>query len=187
MLLDSLLRERPTLESAMQGILVWSNVEVDPPKWVVQSIVSSYYLIGLVPYLLYESDKGVRLDLCLPTLDVHSLRRYALTALNERLLAMPEFWWLFQRYQPIRLGDLGRHFAEVNGLGLDDVGNRLRMLTNIGAARRLPDGRFCLTSLGEEFADRLKRKPNPALSSDHDSDWPLGADDGLDRAELSVW
>lgn len=187
MLLCSSLSEHSILEDIVRNILNWSSVEVIPPKWVVQSILSSYYLIGLIPYLLYESDNMMDCHLCFPKGDVHAVRRHALVAFSERLSGMPAFWWLFQQYQPMKLSDLGRQFTAVNGTGLDDVANRLRVLVSIGAARRHPDGRFSLTLLGEEFASRLKLKSTPCLSIGQSSNQSMSTDDALDWADLLVW
>jgi RNA polymerase sigma factor (sigma-70 family) len=139
-------------------MLKWANMESEPQKWFAQTILSAYYLVDLIPYTFYFGGDNPVLRCTLPTASIQELRYHCLSTLTERLVAMPEFWWLFQQNQPVRPADLGEQFADIHPYGLDDVLQRLRLLASLGAAQKLRYGEYRLTPLGEECANRWKRE-----------------------------
>ena len=152
----------------------------------MQSMLASYYLVGLIPYVFYFDNSDQRLECTLAEMDIHALRRYCLQTFTERLIAMPEFWWTFQRYQPIRPSALGEQFADVHPLGFDDAMNRLIILNSLGASQKLSNGRYCLTSLGEELADQWKRFPTLSPSVDKVQEQAISHENDLDLIDLTV-
>lgn len=139
-------------------MLDWAGADTEQQNWFVQAILSSYYLMDLIPYVFYFGGDNSILHCTLPATNIQELRFHCLKTLTERLMAMPEFWWLFQQHQPARPTDLGEHFADIHPYGLDDVLQRLRLLTSLGAAQKLRYGEYRLTPLGEECANRWKRE-----------------------------
>jgi hypothetical protein len=147
------------------GLVQWTGFSWPQPSWVCQSALSTYYLVGVVPYVFYGERKDDLVHLALPVTDLRSSRQYCLETLSRRLQAMPEFWWLLQRFQPIRVTDLAQLFVDVHPLALDDVANRLTILTGIGAVHRSSSGRYHLTRLGETTAKRWARQPEAAFTA----------------------
>ncbi len=140
-------------------MLQWAQADLEQQKWFLQSILSAYYLVGLIPYGFYFGDSNPVLTCALPDLSIQELRYHCLQTLTERLVAMPEFWWLLQKEQPARPSDLGDEFADIHPDGLDDVLHRLRILAGLGAAQKLKYGRYRLTALGEKCANMWKKQP----------------------------
>jgi hypothetical protein len=98
---------------------------------------------------------------------------------------MPEFWWLFQRYQAARPSALGVQFAEVHPFGLDDAVNRLSILTSFGATQRLTYGQYRLTRLGEELTDQWKQRPTFAHGVEATQE--AQPEDDLEPIDLAIW
>ncbi|MCZ7667420.1 MAG: hypothetical protein M5U34_09515 [Chloroflexi bacterium] len=82
---------------------------------------------------------------------------------------MPEFWWLLQQQQPARPADLGELFADIHPDGLNDVLQRLRLLTSLGATQKLKYGTYRLTPLGEECANLWKKEPVVEMAVEEDA------------------
>jgi len=139
-------------------MLHWAKVEDEPQKWFVQTILSAYYLVDLIPYVFTFGGENPILECTLPNIPIQELRYHCLAKLSERLVAMPEFWWLLQQHQPARPTDLGEMFADVHPYGFDDTLQRLRLLASLGAAQKLKYGEYKLTPIGEECANRWKRE-----------------------------
>jgi hypothetical protein len=141
-------------------MLKWIGGETSPSNWLKQSILNAYYLVGLIPYTFHFEGNDPVLSSTLPSLELPELRRYCLQKLTERLLVMPEFWWTIRQYQPGTISNFAEHFVEIHPLELDDVGNRLRLLTGLGAMKRLPYNRYQLTSFGASLAGEWARQPD---------------------------
>lgn len=139
-------------------MLAWAKADTTPQNWFVQSILSAYYLVDLIPYVFYFGGHNPMLPCTLPHGDIQELRYHCLDALTQRLVAMPEFWWLIQQHQPIRPVDLGELFADVHPHGLDDGLQRLRLLAGLGAAQKSKYGAYRLTPLGEVCANQWKNE-----------------------------
>lgn len=142
----------------LHHMLNWAKAEAEPQNWFLQTLLSAYYLVDLIPYVFYFGGENPVLQCTLPATSIQELRYHCLKSLTERLVAMPEFWWLLQQRQPARPTDLGELFADMHPYGLDDVLQRLRLLASLGAAQKLKYGEYRLTSLGEECANRWKRE-----------------------------
>lgn len=136
----------------------WAKTESEPQKWFAQTVLSAYYLVDLIPYTFYFGGENPILQCTLPKAGIQELRYHCLNTLTQRLMAMPEFWWLFQKNQPTRPADLAGQFADIHPYGLDDVWQRLRLLVSLGAAQRLKYGEYRLTPVGEACANRWKRE-----------------------------
>ena len=154
------LKYKPRTDQFLKDMFDWAGIPVTQPGWLQQSVLSAYYLVGLVPYVFCLDGNNLQLECTLPEMELHELRHHCLQKLTERLMAMPEFLWTFQRYQPTRPSELGEQFIEVHPLGLDDAINRLGILTSLGASQKLTYGRYRLTSLGEQLADKWKQRPS---------------------------
>jgi RNA polymerase sigma factor (sigma-70 family) len=179
------LRHRPTANHFLRRMFKWSGTSEVQPKWLQQNVLSAYYLVDLIPYTFCFDGSNPRLECTLPEMGLHELRRYCLQRLTERLMAMPEFWWTFQRYQPVRPSVLGEQFTEVHPLGLDDATNRLSILTSLGASQRLTYGQYRLTLLGEELADQWKQRPIFAHGAEIAQE--LQPEDDLEPIDLAIW
>jgi hypothetical protein len=143
----------------VHDMLEWAKAKSESQKWFLQSVLSAYYLVDLIPYVFYFGGQNPVLPCTLPHESVWALRYHCLEALTERLLVMPEFWWLLQQQQPVRPVDLGEVFVDIHPYGLDDTVQRLRLLASLGAAQKLKYGTYRLTSLGEDCANRWKKEP----------------------------
>jgi len=185
MIAREILRRQPTASQFFQEMFRWAGVAETQPKWFQQSVLSAYYLVGLIPYTFCFDGSNPRLECTLPEMGLHELRRYCLQKLTERLMAMPEFWWTFKRYQPARASALGEQFTEIHPLGLDDAINRLSILTSLGASHKLTYGQYRLTLLGEELADHWKRRPDFAHGAETVQE-PQPEDD-LEPIDLAIW
>ena len=137
----------------------WAGMIWPQPRWICQNVLLAYYLAGVIPYVFYADSEEQILTLTLPATDLQKLREYCLEALTRRLQAMPEFWWLLQHHQPVRVSELSQLFVNVYPLGLDDVSNRLSFLVGIGAVQKSSCGRYHLTQLGETMAELWGRSP----------------------------
>jgi RNA polymerase sigma factor (sigma-70 family) len=184
---SDVLKGRPSVSQFLQDMLKWAEAPVMLQKWYLQSILSAYYLVGLIPYVFHFGGDNPRLECTLPQLDIHGLRQYCLKKLTERLIAMPEFWWAFQRYQPIRPSALGERFIDIHPLDLDDTSNRLNILTSLGASQKLPYGRYRLTPLGEQLADYWKRRPTLSNGAEEAQDQSISFEDDLELIDLAIW
>lgn len=154
--------KQPTRTSKfLERMLEWSQSNTEQSNWYRQSMLNSYYLVGLIPYTFhFISGADPLLKNVYPASnDLQFLRRYSLIQLTERLAAMPQFWWILRRYQPGRITDFAEPFVEIHPLGLDDVANRLKLLAGLGAVKRLSYGKYQLSSFGEEMAARLMQQP----------------------------
>jgi RNA polymerase sigma factor (sigma-70 family) len=152
-LVDSL-----TARQFVRHMLNWAKTETDQQKWFMQSILSAYYLVDLIPYTFYFGEDNAVLSCTLPAGTIQELRYHCLESLTKRLIVMPEFWWLLQRQQPVRPVDLSELFADIHPTGLDDVLQRLRLLTSLGAVQKLKYGNYRLTLVGEECANQWKKE-----------------------------
>jgi hypothetical protein len=165
----------------------WTETSAPQKRWFQQSVLLSYYVVGLIPYVFLDDDIHSVLRSTLPELDIQEMRRYCLQVLTRRLVAMPESWWLFQRYQPVRPSDLCIHFVDTHPLGLDDAANRLSVLVSMGAAYKLTDGRYRLSALGEEAANQYGRRSMLAGAAEDAERRTDTGEDELDFAELAIW
>jgi hypothetical protein len=154
------LNQTPKTSPFLTYMLKWIGGETSPSNWLKQSILNAYYLVGLIPYTFHFEGNDPVLSSTLPSLELPELRRYCLQKLTERLLVMPEFWWTIRQYQPGTISNFAEHFVEIHPLELDDVGNRLRLLTGLGAMKRLPYNRYQLTSFGASLAGEWARQPD---------------------------
>lgn len=184
---SDVLKGQSPVAQFLHDMLKWAEAPVTQQKWYLQSILSAYYLVGLIPYVFHFGGDNPRLECTLPQLDIHGLRQYCLQELTERLIAMPEFWWAFQRYQPIRPSALGERFVDIHPLDLDDTSNRLNILTSLGASQKLPYGRYRLTPLGEQLADYWKRRPTLSNGVEVTQDQSISFEDDLELIDLAIW
>ncbi|GAB4528639.1 MAG: hypothetical protein Kow0063_04970 [Anaerolineae bacterium] len=183
---SDVLKGQPSVSQFLQDMLRWAEAPGMLQKWHLQSILSAYYLVGLIPYVFHFGGDNPRLECTLPQLDIHGLRQHCLQKLTERLLAMPEFWWVFQRYQPIRPSALGERFIDLHPLDLDDTSNRLNILTSLGASQKLSYGRYRLTPLGEQLADQWKRRPTLSNGTEMTQDQSIPLEDELELIDLAI-
>ncbi len=153
------LANRITAVKFLHQMLQWAQANTNQQKWFLQSILSAYYLTGLIPYTFSLDGSNPLLICTLPDLSIQELRYYCLQIFTERLVAMPEFWWLLQKEQPERPSALGDEFADIHPDGLDDVLHRLRILAGLGAVQKLKYGRYRLTPIGEKCANLWKKQP----------------------------
>ncbi len=182
MILREALQQSATTHTVLRALAKWAGLPWPQPRWICQGALSAYYVVGVIPYVFYAEDEEQRLPLTLPNTDLPTLRTYCLDVLSRRLQAMPEFWWVLQRHQPIQVGELVRLFVPAHPLELDDVANRLNLLTGIGAAQKSTyGGRYQLMRLGETLAARWARQPSHISTIISD---PLIEDD-WDFAEFS--
>ncbi len=123
-------------------------------------MLSAYYLVGVIPHIFYPDAKGNIVVSTMPHMGLQDLRRYCLRMMTQRLVAMPEFWWLIKRYEPARACDITGYVVDVHPLGLDDTSNRLELLTSIGALQKSRYARFQLTNLGRELASQFGEAPH---------------------------
>jgi hypothetical protein len=144
----------------LQQLLQWAGIIETQSTWFLQSVVSAYYTVGVLPYCFYSDKMSDTIVLTLPELGLQQLRRRCLQMMTKRLVAMPEFWWLLQRYEPARASDIAEHFVDIHPLSLDDTLNRLEMLTGIGATHKSEYSRFRLTSLGYDLANQYGKAPS---------------------------
>ena len=154
------LTSQPTTSDFLNQMLRWSQVDPPPATWHQQSLLNAYYIVGLIPYTFHYDGSNSNLHCTLADLSVSALRDYCLACVTERLLAMPQFWWLLRNMQPIRSTAFGDTFSDVHPHGLDDVLQRLYLLTALGATIKARHGDYRLTSLGERCANRWQRMPN---------------------------
>jgi RNA polymerase sigma factor (sigma-70 family) len=160
MILREALQQSATTHTALRALAKWVGLPWSQPRWICQGALSAYYVVGVIPYVFYVEDEEQPLTLTLPDADLPTLRTYCLDMLSRRLQAMPEFWWVLQRHQPIQVGELVRLFVPAHPLELDDVANRLNLLTGIGAVQKSTyGGRYQLTHLGETLAARWAQQP----------------------------
>lgn len=178
------LQEHPAASHFLASMLVWAQANQDSPPWYRQSILSAYYLVGLIPYVFCYAGDDPRLVSTLPQRDVPSMRQYCMETLTNRLVAMPEFWWQLRTRQPLRSTEIREAFSDIHPDGLDDALQRLHLLTSLGALQRLNYGYYRLTPFGETCAERLGQAPNLSTEADAvEYSAPL-VDDLLD---LSAW
>jgi RNA polymerase primary sigma factor len=170
-----------TAEKFVCYMLAWSKSDRDQQKWFMQNILSAYYLVDLIPYVFYFSGLNPVLTCTLPSGTIQELRYHCLATLTERLVAMPEFWWLMQQNQPIRPTDLGEIFIDFHPYGLDDTLQRLRLLASLGAVQKLRYGDYRLTTVGEDCANRWKKKPIIEIESIPESEYEN------DFIDFTIW
>lgn len=142
----------PTAREFAAHLLRWAGVDALPKTWVQQGVLSTFYLLGLIPYACIAGGDNPQLRSTLPQESVHALRRYCLATLTERLAEMRPFWGVLQRVSAARPSEIGELFAEFRPEGLDDSLHRLYVLKSLGAVERLPNGRYRLTALGQTCA-----------------------------------
>jgi RNA polymerase primary sigma factor len=154
------LQTQPTTSMFLDLMFKWAQANEQRSRWLEQSALSAYYLVGLIPYVFFDGGADPRLQDVLPHGNMQALRYTCLRNLTKRLTAMPEFWWLLQHRQPIRPQELGEEFADIHPFGLDDVLQRLYLLTSLGAAVRSSQGHYSLAGQGimaaKEWAVRPK-------------------------------
>lgn len=66
-------------------------------------------------------------------------------------------------------------------------GNRLNILTSLGAAQKLAYGRYRLTPLGEQMADQWRRRPAVSHSPEEAQDQSTPSEDDLELLDLAIW
>jgi RNA polymerase sigma factor (sigma-70 family) len=180
------LNQKPKTSDFLTYMLKWIGVEMSPANWLKQSILNAYYLVGLIPYTFhFEGDDPV-LSSTLPSLELSELRRYCLQKLTQRVMVMPEFWWTVRQYQPGTISNFAEHFGEVHPLESDDVGNRLKLLTGLGAVQRLPYGRYQLTSFGTSLAGEWARQPD-FNELETEADVEVKVEEDLGILDLGLW
>jgi hypothetical protein len=154
------LNRKPKTSDFLAYMLKWVGNETSPSSWVKQSVLNTYYLVGLIPYTFYFQGNDLVLTSTLPLLELSELRRYCLQKLTKRLVGMSEFWWVVRQYQPGTISGFAEYFVEIHPLELDDVVNRLKLLSSLGAIQRLPYGRYQLTSFGTSLAEDWAQQPD---------------------------
>ena len=107
-----MLKQELTVREFLEGILAWAGIEETQTTWFLQSMLSVYYLVGVIPYIFYPDAKGKIVVSTVPDMGLQDLRRYCLRMMTKRLMAMPEFWWLIQRYEPARACEITEHFVD---------------------------------------------------------------------------
>jgi len=155
-----ILKQELTVDQFLGEILSWAGTDESQSTWLLQSVLSAYYLVGVIPYIFYPDAKSDIIRSTAPEMGLQELRRYCLWMVTQRLVAMPQFWWLLQRYEPARACDITEHFIDVHPLELDDTSNRLELLTSIGALQKSRYARFQLTNLGQELISRYGEAPH---------------------------
>lgn len=155
-----ILKQELTVDQFLEKIFAWARVDESQSAWLLQSVLSAYYLVGVIPYVFYPDAKSDIIRSTVPEIGLQELRQYCLRMATQRLVAMPQFWWLLQRYEPARVCDITEHFIDVHPLELEDTSNRLELLTSIGALQKSRYARFQLTSLGQELASRYGEAPH---------------------------
>lgn len=153
-----LLEETLPVNEFLAQILEWAGSDVNQLDWLCQSYLTAYYLVGIVPYVFFPDSNERSLYCTLPEGNVHETRYFCLQKLNQRLVAMPGFWWYLHRHQPLRVTHLGELFVDAHPAGLYDAGNRLDILESLGAVLN-EYGHYRLTSLGEELAGMWAKRP----------------------------
>lgn len=155
-----ILKQELTVDQFLEKVFSWAGVDESQSAWLLQSVLSAYYLVGVIPYIFYPDVKSDIIRSTVPEIGLQELRRYCLRMVTQRLVAMPQFWWLLHRYEPARACDITEHFIDVHPMELDDTSNRLELLTSIGALQKSRYSRFQLTPLGRELASRLGEAPH---------------------------
>jgi hypothetical protein len=181
---NNFLKKRPAASEFLEFMLKWCGEETVQSNWFKQSTLNAYYLVGLIPYTFHSEGENPSLKSTLPLLELSELRKHCLQRLTERLIAMPEFWWVVRQYQPGKPGDFAEYFAEIHPFELNDVINRLRILAGLGVVLRLPYGRYRLTQFGAMMAEKLVRTPEfkDAEETPNESD-----EVDLDILDLALW
>lgn len=170
-----------TASQFLQTILGWAKADQSRQRWFLQNLLNAYYLVDLIPFTFHYSGENSVLECTLPVGSVQDLRYHCLKSLTDRLAAMPEFWRSFQLHQPIRPTDLGDRFSDIHPFGLDDVLQRLRMLTSLGAAHKSRYGHYRLSSLGEECANQWGKDTAVSMTA------PITMETVSDFVELAYW
>ncbi len=180
------LKRGPKVSEFLMYMLRWAGSETSLSTWLKQSILNAYYLVGLIPYTFHIQGNDPVLTSRLPLLDLSELRRYCLRKLTERLVAMPEFWWIVRQYQPGNSSAFARHFVGIHPLELNDVTNRLKFLTSLGAMQRLPYSRYHLTSFGLSIAREWASQPDfSELDTDVAVELPI--EEEFNILDLGLW
>lgn len=180
------LKYSPKTSDFLTYILRWVGSEAPLSSWLRQSFLNAYYLVGLIPYTFHFRGDDPVLTSTLPLLELSELRRYCLQKFTERLIAMPEFWWIIRQYQPGISSAFAEHFVEVHPLELDDVTNRLKFLTSLGAMQRLPYNRYRLTSFGISLAREWACQPDFS-KLDTDAATEFHAEEEFSILDLGLW
>ena len=141
----------PTVAEFLADMLAWWGVDTAARLWVRQSVLSAYYLLGVVPFT-FAGDSTTRLQAETSPPGAAELREYCQRALNERLVAMPTFLALLQQTSPARPKELAETFAPRHPYGLNDVAARLHLLTGLGVTERLPGGTYRPVGTGRAAA-----------------------------------
>jgi len=184
---SGILRQPVAAVRFLDQVLLWAESSALRSPWLLQSIMSSYYAVGLIPYVFLQ-DEPERLISINPEapLGLQELRLYCLDSLTGRVAAMREFWWLFLRHQPTSAAGLGSRLSDVHPLGLDDTSNRISILVSIGAARKTSYGRYQLTPLGEAIARDAAQLPAAGSQGGVDEQ-PDEVDQEYDLIDLGIW
>ena len=176
------LQQQPKVAKFLTYMLQWAGLPTSMATWQKQSILNGYYLVGLIPYTFYLDDDNSVIYSNLPDLDLMALREYCLITLNRRLVKMPEFWWVLQTYQPGNATDFANHFVNLHVEGLNDVNNRLNLLTGLGATQRSLYGKqYQLTTLGLQLSRQWAIMPEflPDESTDSEEEFSF--------SEMDLW
>jgi RNA polymerase sigma factor (sigma-70 family) len=180
-----LLKDEPTAKFFLDQITSWAGIEEKPSEWLCQSYLTAYYLIDLIPYVFFPDDHSQILHCTLPENDIQGIRNHCLEAINRRLVAMPEFWWLLRVHQPISITQISEKLSEAHPADLDDAGQRLTILTSFGAITK-EYAQYKLTQLGEKLADTWATRPHtPDISSEMSEKSTLDTDVWLDISDLA--
>jgi hypothetical protein len=177
------LADGPSAAEFVARMLDWWQIDAAVRLWVRQSVLSTYYLVGLVPYTFLNNDIP-RIYCDLPALSIPDTRRHCLRTLTARLSAMIDFWSLLHSAGSARPKDLADTFALIHPYGLNDLEARLNLLTGLGAVARQSTGTYKLTPLGESCAVEWSRHPGKYSDESAEEPVPVGTDDLLD---WSLW
>lgn len=149
----------PTAADLVTYLLRWAGAATPAKMWQRQGILSTYYLLDLIPYICIAGDRNSRLRSTLPAGDVAELRRHCLGTMTQRLAGMPTTWWLLQQSGAVRPVDLAQQMAVYCPDDPDDALHRFYILSGMGATARLPYGRYQLTPFGESCAAAWAQSP----------------------------
>jgi hypothetical protein len=161
------LKDENSAMQFLQKLLNWAGLSLEQPVWFLQNLLYTYYLVGLIPYTFLPGQKDCEIKLVMPDLSLGETRLYCLRNLTQRLILMPEYWQIALRLLPARPSALSDILTEIHPSGLNDSQHRLSLLSGVGAARKLQDGRYRLTTLGESMARKWGRQAPEAAIRDN--------------------
>jgi hypothetical protein len=146
------LEKQPTVDEFLNDILLWVGREGQKSERYLQNVLNAYYLVGLIPYVLYARRGTKRLySTFITTDDLQEVRRFCLTCFSKRLSKQDNFWHITPSIGPFRVQEL----SCVLNISLEDAKRRVRILHNLAALRK--KGQFYLLSqMGKEFSSNYE-------------------------------